>query len=123
MGKLEQQHINEWKIVYHEILTISDCFIQMTSYKIAIWKRDLHHDLSGGIAKEFQKSVNKIYNFIESHGNPYKARKNGKLHHFININVIQAEIASKLLNVYKTGCEKYDQFQKERFIVKEKPFE
>ena len=113
MGKLEQQHINEWKIVYHEILTISDCFIQMTSYKIAIWKRDLHHDLSGGIAKEFQKSVNKIYNFIESHGNPYKARNN----------VIQAEIASKLLNVYKTGCEKYDQFQKERFIVKEKPFE
>ena len=90
-------YISEWEIVYHEILATSDCFVQITTSKISSRERDLHHDLSGGIANEFQESVNKVYTFIESRENPYKAKGNVKLHH----SIIPPEIASKLLNVYK----------------------
>ena len=82
----------------------------MTSSKIARRESDLHHDLSGGIAKEFQESFNKVCNFIESHRNPYKAKGNIIPHHFVRDTIIQPEI----------GVLKYDQFHKERFMLKEK---
>ena len=83
----------------------------MTSSKI---------DFSGEMAIEFQELLNKVYNFEEIHGNPYIAKRNIKPHQFFSTIIIQPEIASKLLNSFKTGCPKYDQFPKETFILKEK---
>ena len=58
------------------------------SSKIVSGEIDLHHNLLGGIPKEFQESVNIVYNFIEIHKNPYKIKGKVKLYHFISDTII-----------------------------------
>ena len=112
--------VTEWELVYHEVLSISNCFVDLT--KSAPFNSDavlLHHELGGHSADEFNQSLQKVASFIEERGNPYETSPLAKLYHFTTNEVVSPDNAELLLNAYEHGKAEYIAYRKARFVTKE----
>ena len=117
----KESYVTEWELVYHEVLSISRCFADMT--KSALFKSDavsLHHEHGGHSTDEFNESVEKGACFIEQRDNPYTLSLSTKLYHFTTGQLVPDEISKKLLNAYEHGKDQYITFRNERYVTKEK---
>ena len=115
----KESYVTEWELVYHEVLSISRCFADLT--KSALFKSVavlLHHELGGHSADEFNESVEKVACFIEQRDNPYTLSLSTKLYHITTGQLVPEEISKKLLNAYEHGKDEYITFRDERLCHK-----
>ena len=68
----QQNYVTEWEIVYHEILSISNVFKEITNKNCELSNEfTQHHELEGNLSKEIELAVQKLVAFITRRGNPY----------------------------------------------------
>ena len=68
----QQNYVTEWEIVYHEILSISNLFKEITNKNCELSNEFTQlHELEGKLSKETELAVQKLVAFITYWGNPY----------------------------------------------------
>ena len=68
----QQNYVTEWEIVYHEILSISNVFKEITNKNCELSNEfTQHHDLEGNLSKGIEFVVQKLVASITRRGNPY----------------------------------------------------
>ena len=68
----QQNYVTEWEIVYHEILSITNIFKEITNKNCKLSNEfTQHHELEGNLYKEIKVAVQKLVAFITHQGNPY----------------------------------------------------
>ena len=61
----QQNYVTEWEIVYHEILSISNVFKEITNKNRELSNEfTQHHELEGNLSKEIELAVQKLVAFI-----------------------------------------------------------
>ena len=66
----QQNYVTEWEIVYHEILSISNVFKEITNKNCEL-SNEFTHELEGNLSKEIELALQKLVAFITRQGNPY----------------------------------------------------
>ena len=115
IGQIRQSaFVSEWEINYHEILAISNSFLEITKLG-AINDSDLnlHHELSRGYSELFSKSVQKVATFINKKGNPFKKKSSISLFNFCTGQTVLPEVSKKLLDYFIHGNEKFKKFRQD----------
>ena len=68
----QQNHVTEWEIVYHEILSISNVFKEITNKNCELSNEyTQHHELEDNLSKDNELAVQKLVAFITRRGNRY----------------------------------------------------
>ena len=76
-----------------------------------------HHDFTGSKAAILNKNINKRMDFVKGKGNPYMIKAPlVKLQNDLTKQIIDQEVAERLLNLKETGEALIKEFRKERFI-------
>ena len=82
IGQTQQLlYVTEWKLIYHEVLAISNIYQNITNFGLSFWETNLHYESGGSLYKLMNESVNKTYRFILERGNPYLTSQYVKLHY------------------------------------------
>ena len=122
IGQTRQaNYVSEWEVVYHEILAISNTLRYLIRSNIGNRECELHHELYGNFALNYNKQVIKVIEFVEQRGNPFTSATGiVKLHNFFSGASVVEEVARRLLNFDENSVRRYESFRKERFIDKTK---
>ena len=122
IGQTRQaNYVSEWEVVYHEILAISNTLRYLIPSNIGNRECELHHELYGNFALNYNKQVIKVIEFVEQQGNPFTSATGiVKLHNFFSGASVVEEVARRLLNFDENSMWRYESFRKERFIDKTK---
>ncbi|MES9880567.1 MAG: hypothetical protein ABW185_06755 [Sedimenticola sp.] len=81
----------------------------------------MHHELRGNKAVAFDGNVSRLLDFMQARANPFIITAPGiRLHNFVTEQVVNAEITNRLLKVFENGENAYNQYRRERFILKTK---
>ena len=68
----QQNYVTKWEIVYHEILSISNVFKEITNKNRKLSNEfTQHHELEGNLSKEIELAIQTLVAFITRWGNPY----------------------------------------------------
>ena len=119
IGQTRQvSYVSEWEVVYHEILSISNAFRNLTHSNLGTRESEVHHELGGNYAKSFNTQVKHVIDFLTAHGNPYLLENHPKLHNFVTSVCAPSAVSECLINFYKHGEELYKSFRNERFVEK-----
>lgn len=115
----QHMYVMEWKLVYHDVLGISNCFREIlgadgTGYS----EVTLHYELSGNLSTNMFICVNVLCEFMNTRHNPYKTSSQTQLHNFINNKCAPREDAPHLLKVKEHGQDGYEQFRNDWFVNK-----
>ena len=106
--------------MYHEVLSISNCYNHLTSKEFSFRETDLHHELGGNVSYTLTSARYKVVSFIEERGNPFETSAVSKLHHFTTGQCVPDEASKRLLTFFEHGENGYAEFRKERFVEKDK---
>ena len=122
IGQTRQaNYVSEWEVVYHEILAISNTLRYLIRSNIGNREYELHHELYGNFALNYNKQVIKVIEFVEKRGNPFTSGTGiVKLHNFFSGASVVEEVARRLLNFDENSVRRYESFRKECFIDKTK---
>ena len=67
----QANYVSEWEVVYHEILAISNTLRYLIRSSIGNRECELHHELYGNFALNYNKQVIKVIEFVQQRGNPF----------------------------------------------------
>ena len=100
IGQTRQaNYVSEWEVVYHEILAISNTLRYLIRSNIGNRECELHHELHGNFALNYNKQVIKVIEFVEQRGNPFTSATGiVKLHNFFSGASVVEEVARRRLN-------------------------
>ena len=79
---------------------------------------NVHHELYGRFAENFNTSVDKVVAYVSSRCYPYSVSSSMQLHNLTTGQVVSREVAERYLNCFDHGKEVYMQFRGERLISK-----
>ena len=114
----QDSYISEWELVYHEVLSISNCYNSLTSAEYSFRETDIHHKLGGNVSNRLNSCVQKVVSFIEARGNPFETAAASKTAQFYNRSMCTKGSISTTIDFFENGKEGYTSFRKERFIEK-----
>ena len=70
-SKKTETYVSEWVPVYHDTLTISNGYSDLTKLKTHTGST-LHNELTGRITKQLSEEISKVREFITERGSPYE---------------------------------------------------
>ena len=112
-----ESYFLEWELVYHEIITYSNCYSDLTKSKTRTGPA-LHHELTGRISKQQSEEVIKVRKFITEWGNPYETSRPTPLHDITSGLVVPKEHSKLLLKYFDGGKQQCKLFCDERYVKK-----
>ena len=128
IGQTRQvDYVSEWEVVYHEVLSISNAFRNLTMSNIGSRECELHHELGGNHLMNYNKQLLKVTNFVRGRGNPFVIGQGNpstgqvvKLHNIFTGASVVDLVAERLLNFSQNSVARYKEFRKGRFVEKSK---
>ena len=113
----KKEYVAAWNLNHHEILSVCNFYREVTNVKCENHELQLHHDFSSTTTERSEKEVEKIMEFIISHGNPF-AIGTEQLKNLVTQELITSDCSESLLNVFEISINFYSEFFKERFTEK-----
>lgn len=115
----QKEYVAEWEIIYHEMLSVSNLFRNVTGIKTSTYdSENPSHDHNSSRTLKTEEHVQNIMIYILKSENPFGANDNKELHNILTQQVMTPEIRKDLLNFKVIGNEKYIKLRKERFEKK-----
>ena len=116
----QQNYVTEWEIVYHEILSISNVFKEITNKNCELSNEfTQHHELEGNLSKEIELAVQKLVAFITRRGNPYSTSNTvTELYNISTRQIYNQQVAERYTNFSKNYISRYQNFRCDRYIKK-----
>ena len=111
-------YVSEWKVVYHEILAISNTFRRLTNSNPGASESELPHELDGNYAKVFNAQVRNITNLLIARGNPYLPENQPQLRNIISSVHASEGATQQLKEFYTNSVKSYLSFRKKQIVVK-----
>ena len=101
----QQNYGTEWDIVYHEILSISNAFKEITNKNCELSNGfTQHHELEGNLSKEIELAVQKLVAFITRRGNPYSTSNTvTELYNISTGQIYNQQVAERYTNFSKNS--------------------
>ena len=115
-------YVTEWKLIYHEVLAISNIYQNITNFGLSFWETNLHYESGGSLYKLMNESVNKTYRFISERGNPYLTSQYGKLHHLTTGQCVNETDSKKLLEYFEHGGKTLLNSVTRDFLIRQKRY-
>lgn len=116
----KSNYVAEWELIYHEILTISNLFRELTNAKVMDHAEVFHHELTREKGSFIHENMKKLLNFMVEKGNPYDVVCHTPLCNFVTKVCVPERDKMSMLNIFEEGSKCYSEFQNERFILKTK---
>ena len=110
----QSEYVTKWEIVYHEILSMTNAFTEITNTNLGSTETEILHELDKHFCSMFNSQVKTVAEFILEKGNPYKMLA-PNLYNFISGTAIPSTATNKILNCYLHEKESNEIFQTERF--------
>ena len=108
--------IIEWKLAYHEVLSICNVLRNITNGVIGFRDTDLHHEFSGNLNLELNLRVIKVVDYINSKTNPFAVSSETKLYNFSTGRIVSDHMSEMVLCFYDSRKRKYIEYRQERYI-------
>ena len=120
IGKTRQsEYVTKRETVYHEILSLSNTFREITNTNFRSRETKIHHEFDKHFCSKFNSLVKTVAEFILNKGNPCKMLV-PNLYNFASGTAIPSTATSNILNCYLQGKEQYEIFRTEHFIDQSK---
>ena len=120
IGKTRQsEYVTKRETVYHEILSLSNTFREITNTNFGSRENKIHHEFDKHFCSKFNSLVKTVAEFILNKGNPYKMLV-PNLYNFASGTAIPSTATNNILNCYLQGKEQYEIFRTEHFIDQSK---
>ena len=120
IGKTRQsEYVTKRETVYHEILSLSNTFREITNTNFGSRETKIHHEFDKHFCSKFNSLVKTVAEFILNKGNPYKMLV-PNLYNFVLGTAIPSTATNNTLNCYLQGKEQYEIFRTEHFIDQSK---
>ena len=135
IGKTRQsEYVTKRETVYHEILSLSNTFREITNTNFGSRETKIHHEFDKHFCSMFNSLVKTVAEFILNKENPYKmlvpnlykSLQNPykmlvpNLYNFVSGTAIPSTATNNTLNCYLQGKEQYEIFRTEHFIDQSK---
>ena len=106
-------YVTQWQLLYHEVLSISNLFLEITCPSIEEDEETVvHHDLSKSKIKEINESIHDVKMFISDRGNPYLLGDHSAKLKNISSQILASPIVSeKILKFHNLSIAKFESFQ------------
>ena len=118
----KKEAVAAWEMTYHEFLSISNYFKNITLCHKESYELNVHHEYSQTMTQNSELAITNILNFLEKRQvNPFMPGPQS-LRNIVTQELVQPEITQSLLSCFKRGIELYEKFREERYILKIKPF-
>ena len=102
------EYVTKWEIVYHEIVSITNAFREITN-NLESRETKIHHELGKHCCNMFNSQVTMVAEFILEKENPYKMLA-PNLYSFASGTIIPSTATNKILHCYLHGKEQYELF-------------
>ena len=120
IGKTRQsEYVTKRETVYHEILSLSNTFREITNTNFGSRENKIHHEFDKHFCSMFNSLVKTVAEFILNKENPYKMLV-PNLYNFVLGTAIPSTATNNILNCYLQGKEQYEIFRTEHFIDQSK---
>ena len=104
--------------MYHEVLSISNCYNSLTSAEYSFRETDIHHELGGNLSNRLNSCAQVVVSFIEAQGNPFETAVASKLHNFTTGQCVPEEVSVRLLIFLKMEKKDTPIFEKKDLLRK-----
>ena len=120
IGKTRQsEYVTKRETVYHEILSLSNTFREITNTNFGSRETKIHHEFDKHFCSKFNSLVKTVAEFTLNKGNPYKMLV-PNLYNFVLGTAIPSTATNNTLNCYLQGKEQYEIFRTKHFIDQSK---
>ena len=120
IGKTRQsEYVTKRETVYHEILSLSNTFREITNTNFGSRENKIHHEFDKHFCSMFNSLVKTVAEFILNKENPYKMLV-PNLYNFVLGTAIPSTATNNTLNCYLQGKEQYEIFRTKHFIDQSK---
>ena len=111
IGKTRQSdYVTKRETVYHEILSLSNTFREITNTNFGSRETKTHHEFDKHFCSMFNSLVKTVAEFILNKGNPYKMLVRN-LYNFVSGTAIPSTATNNILNCYLQGKAQYEIFE------------
>ena len=113
----KKEFIAAWNLNYHEVLSISNYYREVTNVRPENDELQTHYDYNSTTIEQSEREVDIIIQFITSHGNPFEKGEQ-QLRNIVTQELVNSDSIEALLNIFRDSCELYKHFYDERFVNK-----